>query len=81
MLKTDAENLKSQLSQSAKEIRCLELTNSNLIEELNYRVSEISGVKNLNSSLKKNLELYKLGFPLDMAQTNCEYLLTSLSKS
>jgi hypothetical protein len=81
MLKTDAQDLKSKLIQSTKEIRCLEVTNSNLIEELNYRVSEIGGVKNLNESLKKNLELYKLGFPMDMAQTNSEYLLSELSKT
>jgi len=81
MLNKEIEDLKQTAHEKSKEIQYLGTSNANLMEEINFRVSEIKNLSNLNMSLKKELEMAKIGFPINLSQQNCEHIIAELTKT
>lgn len=81
LMRSEIEDLKKKLMESSKEIQFLTASNANIMEELNVRSSEIENLQNLNVSLKKEVDMSKIGFPINFSQQNCEHILAELTKT
>jgi chromosome segregation ATPase len=79
-MQSENEDLKTKQDQLEKEIHYLETANSNLMQELNCRVSEIENFKKWNGDLKKDLEVSNMGFPVSLSTANHEHVLKELTK-
>lgn len=80
VLKSENEDLKQKQEQFEKEIHYLQTANANLMQEVNWKVSEIENYKKWNMDCKKDLELRQANLPISLSNQNHEHILQELTK-